>query len=165
MQSSLSSSLFIHSPTIQSSNLQISSANHSKFLRASAENFNTPFSFQHHRLPIFLHNCKTGNITPTQALRFFHLMLHSNPTLPISSFNDQLLGGLTKIKHYFLVLSLFHKMHLPGLSPDCCTLNILINCLCNVNWVSQGLAAMVGIWGEVTFLIQSHIIPWLRIRL
>ena len=36
-------------------------------------------------------------------------------------------------------------MHLAGLSPDLFTLNILANCLCNLNRVSEGLAAMTGI--------------------
>uniref|UniRef100_A0A0A0K5F6 Pentacotripeptide-repeat region of PRORP domain-containing protein n=1 Tax=Cucumis sativus TaxID=3659 RepID=A0A0A0K5F6_CUCSA len=138
----LSSSLFTHSPTIPSSNPHFSSAVHHKSLNVSPQNFNTPISFQQ-QLSMFLHNCKTGNITATQAFQFFHLMMYSNPTPPLSSFTH-LLSGLAKIKHYSQVFYLYNQMRLSGISPDCCTLNILLNCLCNVNRVEEAMKLYNG---------------------
>uniref|UniRef100_A0A0A0K3D6 Uncharacterized protein n=1 Tax=Cucumis sativus TaxID=3659 RepID=A0A0A0K3D6_CUCSA len=85
----LLSSLFTHSPAVLSSNPQISSANNPKSLHASPERI----SFQH-GIPMFLHKCKTGSISVTQAHQFFDLMMRS-----IFSFN-RLLAGLAKIEHY-----------------------------------------------------------------
>lgn len=62
----------------------------------------------------------------------------------MSSFN-YLLGALSKNKHYSSVISLCQRMNLTGLLPDFITLNILLNCFCNLNRVCDGFVVLGSI--------------------
>ncbi|XP_031257993.1 pentatricopeptide repeat-containing protein At1g12300, mitochondrial-like [Pistacia vera] len=84
------------------------------------------------QLEKFLQNdCKEGNVTLDEARYFFGYMIHMQPKPPISSFN-RLFGALAKKKFYEDVILLYKRVGSMGLLPDLYTLNILINCFCNV---------------------------------
>ncbi|XP_031257989.1 putative pentatricopeptide repeat-containing protein At1g12700, mitochondrial [Pistacia vera] len=90
------------------------------------------------QLEKFLQNdCKEGNVTLDEARYFFEYMIHLQPKPSISSFN-QLLGALAKKKFYEDVILLYKRVGSMGLLPDLYTLNILINCFCNVGRVCDG---------------------------
>ena len=86
----------------------------------------------------------SGYVTLNEALHCFDHMLSLQPTPPMSSFN-YLLGALSKNKHYSSVISLCQRMNLTGLLPDFITLNILLNCFCNLNRVCDGFVVLGSI--------------------
>ncbi|XP_031282459.1 pentatricopeptide repeat-containing protein At1g12300, mitochondrial-like, partial [Pistacia vera] len=90
------------------------------------------------QLEKFLQNdCKEGNVTLDDYRYFFEYMIHMQPKPPISSFN-RLFGALAKKKFYEDVILLYKRVGSMGLLPDLYTLNILINCFCNVGRVCDG---------------------------
>ncbi|XP_031268642.1 pentatricopeptide repeat-containing protein At1g62680, mitochondrial-like [Pistacia vera] len=115
------------------------------------------------RLDKFLQkDYKEGTITADEACYFFCLMTHMQPKPPISSFN-QLFGVLAKKKSHEDVILLYKRVGLIGLLPDLITLNILVNCFCNVGRVCDGFVVLGRIlrWGfspnvvTLTYLIKG----------
>ena len=74
-----------------------------------------------------------------EALSSFDRMVRMRPLPCVVEFN-QLLGQITKMKHYSDVISLYKQMCLLRIMPNDYTLNILINCFCHLNHVSFGLS-------------------------
>ncbi|XP_031254468.1 pentatricopeptide repeat-containing protein At1g62670, mitochondrial-like isoform X3 [Pistacia vera] len=100
------------------------------------------------RLDKFLQkDCKPGNITLDEARYFFCLMIPVQPKPPISSFN-WLFGALAKKKFYEDVILFYKQVGSMGLLTDLITLNILINCLCNVGRACDG------------FVVFGRILRW-----
>ena len=76
------------------------------------------------------------------ALASFNQMLHRKPLPCIIQFN-QLLSAIVKMRQYYdAVISLSKQMELAGLSPNTCTLNILINCSCQLQRIDLGFSVL-----------------------
>ncbi|WVZ15032.1 hypothetical protein V8G54_012598 [Vigna mungo] len=63
----------------------------------------------------------------SQFLSMFYMRL----VPPIYAFG-QILGSLTRMKHYSITISLFKQMELKGIQSNLVILNILINCFCHL---------------------------------
>ncbi|XP_047165179.1 putative pentatricopeptide repeat-containing protein At1g12700, mitochondrial, partial [Vigna umbellata] len=61
----------------------------------------------------------------------FRRMFHMRPIPPIYAFG-QILGSLTRMKHYSTTISLFKQMELNGIKSHLVILNIVINCFCHL---------------------------------
>jgi hypothetical protein len=78
------------------------------------------------------------------ALGMFDRMLHMHPLPSIADFT-QLLGAIARMKHRSTVISLIKEMELLGIAPDACTLKVLTNCFCHLNWVDFGFSILARI--------------------
>lgn len=93
----------------------------------------------------FLHeNCKSGNFTLSEALDFFDYMIRMKPVPHFSSFSI-LFSALVKNSHYDTVVSLHERLNSAGLMPDLTSLNILLNCFCNMSRISDGFVVFGSI--------------------
>ncbi|CAB4321900.1 unnamed protein product [Prunus armeniaca] len=130
------SSLFTNPQRPTSSNSKTSSKLSSLFIKnqgtptssnptTSSENLISKVPIQTQLEKFLETNCKSGDVTINEALHYFEHMIQMQPTPPIWSFN-RLFGGLAKI----------------GLLPNFITLNILLNCFCNVTRARDGFVVM-----------------------
>ncbi|KOM54496.1 hypothetical protein LR48_Vigan10g038800 [Vigna angularis] len=55
------------------------------------------------------------------------------PSVPSIYEFGQILGSLTRMKHYSTSISLFKQMELKGIQSNLVILNILINCFCQLH--------------------------------
>ncbi|KAJ6858264.1 hypothetical protein NC652_040739 [Populus alba x Populus x berolinensis] len=79
------------------------------------------------------------------ALASFNHMLHRKPLPCIIQFN-KLLSAIVRMRQYYdAVISLSKQMELAGLSPNTCTLNILINCFCLMQHVDLGFSVLAKV--------------------
>ena len=78
------------------------------------------------------------------ALDLFDKMLHTRPLPSIYDFNH-VLGGIARMKHYLVVITLFKQMGSLGIAPSRPTLNTLINCFCHLNRVDFGFSVLATI--------------------
>ena len=78
------------------------------------------------------------------ALDLFDKMLHTRPLPSIANFNH-VLGGIARMRHYPVVISLIKRIESFGISPDVYTLNILINCFCHLNRLDYGFSVLATI--------------------
>ncbi|KAK7314770.1 hypothetical protein VNO77_33298 [Canavalia gladiata] len=69
---------------------------------------------------------------PDDAVSLFNSMLHKRPIPPVFEFN-QILGSLAKTKNYNIAISLSKRMEFRGIERDIFTLNILLNCFCQLH--------------------------------
>ena len=89
--------------------------------------------------------CKCGSFRNVDdALDMFDKMLHMCPLPYIVDFN-RILGAITRMKHYPLVITLFKQMGSSGIAPSLPTLNILINCFGHMNGVDFGFSILATI--------------------
>ncbi|MBA0567073.1 hypothetical protein Golob_011833, partial [Gossypium lobatum] len=65
------------------------------------------------------------------ALILFNKMIDKYPKPSIVEFN-KLLGAIVRMKHYAIVVSMYRRIDLLGVSRDVYSLNILINCFCQL---------------------------------
>ncbi|KAG6778997.1 hypothetical protein POTOM_015361 [Populus tomentosa] len=76
------------------------------------------------------------------ALSSFNHMLHRKPLPCIIQFN-KLLSAIVKMRQYYdAVISLSKQMELAGLSPNTYTLNMLINCFCQLQRIDLGFSVL-----------------------
>ncbi|GJW17304.1 pentatricopeptide repeat-containing protein [Tanacetum coccineum] len=80
---------------------------------------------------------KVANLN--DALNLFDQMSQMRPFPSIIKFN-QLLQSVTKMKHYSHSVDLFKQMCALRVPVDNCTLNIVINCCCQLRCTNQGFA-------------------------
>jgi pentatricopeptide repeat protein len=57
----------------------------------------------------------------------------------------QLLGGIARMKHYSVVITLIREMESLGIAPNVYTLSVLINCFCHLNRVDFGFFVLARI--------------------
>ncbi|XP_059629779.1 pentatricopeptide repeat-containing protein At1g62914, mitochondrial-like [Cornus florida] len=87
---------------------------------------------------------KTYNVNHNKlkdALNSFNRMVRTRPLPFIIEFN-QLLGFITIMKHYSIVVSLYKEMRVLCISIDDYTMTIVINCYCHLNRVDFGFATL-----------------------
>lgn len=93
-------------------------------------------------------NCKSGEVELNHALCFFNYMIHMQPTPLMPSFNS-LLCELAGKKYYVNFICLYERLNTIGLLPDFVSLNILMNCFCKMNGVSDAFVALGRILRKV----------------
>ena len=71
-------------------------------------------------------------------------MLHMHP-LPFIVDFTQLLGGIARMKHYSVVITLIREMESLGIVPNVYTLSVLINCFWHLNRVDFGFSVLARI--------------------
>ena len=90
-------------------------------------------------------HCRSGTFKNLDhALGLFDTMLHMHP-LPSTVDFTQLLGAITRMMHYSVVITLIQRMESFGISPDVYTLTVLINCYCHLNRVNFGFSVLATI--------------------
>ena len=100
------------------------------------ENVKTPYQNRNQLLKSMRDHCRSGTFKNLDhALGLFDTMLHMHP-LPSTVDFTQLLGAITRMMHYSVVITLIQRMELFGISPDVYTLTVLINCYCHLNRVN-----------------------------
>ncbi|KAG4941729.1 hypothetical protein JHK87_045600 [Glycine soja] len=78
------------------------------------------------------------------AVASFNLMLLMRPPPPTFHFN-YILSSLVKNKRYPTVISLFKQFEPNGITPDLCTLSILINCFCHQAHITLAFSVFANI--------------------
>ncbi|OMO88294.1 hypothetical protein COLO4_20322 [Corchorus olitorius] len=85
-----------------------------------------------HLEKLVIDKCKSRSLKLDEALGFFNFMISQRPLPSIWAFNH-LLGALAKMKHYSTVVSMCKQMMgCEGMHPDIATMNIFMNCFCNL---------------------------------
>ncbi|XP_038896391.1 LOW QUALITY PROTEIN: pentatricopeptide repeat-containing protein At3g22470, mitochondrial-like [Benincasa hispida] len=113
------------------------------------------------RLHTFLQNCRTGKITPTEALHFFDLMMHSSPTPPFRLYMPDVVTYGTLIKELCRTgnVNIALKLHQEMLND---TGQYGINCKPNVicyHIIIDGLCKFCcsGNWKEAKRLLNEMV--------
>ena len=78
-----------------------------------------------------------GNLD--EALSLFHGLLRARPLPSVVRFT-RLLGQIVKMKHYYVVISLFNQMGLRRIPTNDYTLSIVISCFCHLNHMGFSLS-------------------------
>ncbi|XP_030956702.1 pentatricopeptide repeat-containing protein At1g12775, mitochondrial-like [Quercus lobata] len=121
-----------------------SSSSYYSTLTTSRENPNQNQN-QNQLLKSMRDQCKCGSFRNVDdALDMFDKMLHMRPLPYIVDFN-RILGAITRMKHYPLVITLFKQMGSSGIAPSLPTLNTLINCFGHLNRVDFGFSVLATI--------------------
>ncbi|MED6227505.1 hypothetical protein PIB30_114217, partial [Stylosanthes scabra] len=85
-----------------------------------------------------------SHATVDDAVASFITLLNK-PHLPsLIQFNN-ILGSLVQLKQYPTAVSLFAQMDFRAITPDLCTLNILINCFCHLGLMDSAFSALTKI--------------------
>ncbi|TQD90872.1 hypothetical protein C1H46_023551 [Malus baccata] len=71
----------------------------------------------------------------------FDEMLQMRPLPSVVRFN-QIMGQVAKLKPYSAVVALYNRMSMSGIRPDVYSLTIIINCLCRLNTLINGLSVL-----------------------
>ncbi|RYR57007.1 hypothetical protein Ahy_A05g022746 isoform E [Arachis hypogaea] len=80
-----------------------------------------------------------------EAVDSFTRMLSMRRTPPVIQFN-QILGSLSKTKHFHVAVSLFQQLQARGIAPSIVTLNILINCCCGMGRMTLASSVLAKIF-------------------
>ncbi|OMP12770.1 pentatricopeptide repeat-containing protein [Corchorus olitorius] len=76
--------------------------------------------------------CKSRSLKLEEALGFFDSMISVRPLPSIWAFNT-LLGAISKMEHYPVVVSMFEQMMgCQEMQPDIFTMTIFMNCQCDL---------------------------------
>ncbi|KAM3704711.1 hypothetical protein ACJW31_03G026300 [Castanea mollissima] len=112
---------------------------------SSRENAKTPVQNRNQLLKSVRDHCKCGTFRNLDhALGLFDKMLHMHPLPSIVDFT-QLLGAIARMKHYSVVITLIRDMGSFRITPSVYTLNVLINCYCQLNRVDFGFSVLATV--------------------
>ncbi|GAU11086.1 hypothetical protein TSUD_197100 [Trifolium subterraneum] len=86
------------------------------------------------------------NVNVNDADSPFNGMLDINPTPSSSVFEiGKMLGSLVRNKQFHTAISLSHQMELNGIQPNFVTLNILLNCFCQLGQLNFAFSVLAKI--------------------
>ncbi|KAK9001279.1 hypothetical protein V6N11_083067 [Hibiscus sabdariffa] len=112
---------------------------------ASDENDNMGMSKPTHLEILVINKCKSRSLELDEALGFFNSMISMRPLPSIVAFNH-LLGTVSKMKHYALVVSMCKQMvGCSEFQPDIVAMNLWLSCLCNLKKVNLGSSVLAMI--------------------
>ncbi|KAK8613458.1 hypothetical protein V6N13_101220 [Hibiscus sabdariffa] len=112
---------------------------------ASVENDNMGLSKPTHLEILVIDKCKSRSLELDEALGFFNSIISMRPLPSIVAFNH-LLGAVSKMKHYALVVSMCKQMMgCSEFQPDVVAMNIWLSCLCNLKKVDLGFSVFAMI--------------------
>ncbi|KAK8613450.1 hypothetical protein V6N13_101212 [Hibiscus sabdariffa] len=117
----------------------------STYSTASDENVDTGLSKPTRLETLVIDKCKSRSFELDEALGFFNSMISMRPFPSILAFNH-LLGAVSKMKHYALVVSMCKQMvGCSEFQPDVVSMNIWLRCLCNLRKVKLGFCVFAMI--------------------
>ncbi|TYG71636.1 hypothetical protein ES288_D05G413200v1 [Gossypium darwinii] len=96
------------------------------------------------------------------ALILFNNLIEKYPKPSIVEFN-KLLGAIVKTKHYAIVVSKYRQIELLGASHNVYSMNILINCFCQLGRIDFGfsvLGKMLKLGVEPSAVTFSNFDKW-----
>ncbi|KAK9016819.1 hypothetical protein V6N11_079312 [Hibiscus sabdariffa] len=75
------------------------------------------------------------------ALTVFNKMIGKYPKPSIVEFN-KLLGAIVRMKHYAIVVSMYSRLEIVGISHYAYSLSILTNCFCQLGQIDFGFSVL-----------------------